>query len=271
MKKRNAKRRAFSLTELIVIISALTFSAAVVAVVGQSVRQKAQDILCRSNLREMGALIQVYSADNDGTMVSNSRYTKRWWDLLGEYYGAQTVTSGEPGSRYDIAVFKCPVEWEKHARDLKEDVDWFEIESIALTSMYGYNIFFTCPMSNGGGIKSSPQYWFSRLGKVKDPSTLPLFWDCSSDFAFKSGFNGDPHMSLYEYGWDGENTRSYRNCKGGPAANHPANINALFSDGHAGANGLWMYEATLDNPEKPDYYLEKFHPLRALIEIGDGW
>ena len=269
------KMAGFSLVELIVVIAIITAIVAVMIPANASKRQQAERLICNSNLKDMGNMLGVYAQDNCGRMVTNSMYTERWCDLLGEYYGGELVPSGEEGSRYDIEIFKCPVEWKRSSRMMEQGV----YDSIAAASMYGYNSFFACPV--GSGIASFPYYWFSRVDSIQTPSELPLFWDSSTDYSAKptnqpsnQGFNGWPHMSLYAYGWDAGNARSVKDSGGGPAVNHPGEINALFADGHAQSNGLWIYKDTLSSPLSSNYYWSYFHPTRSqtpTTTIGDGW
>jgi prepilin-type processing-associated H-X9-DG protein len=94
---------------------------------------------------------------------------------------------------------------------------------------------------------------------------LPAFFDHNSTSEFASqGDYGDPHESLYEYGWCDGDTRSQRTTSWGPAANHGKNINYLFVDGHAQKMGLWPYEETLSDSYPAGYYWKYFHPQRNL-------
>ncbi len=269
------KIAGFSLVELVVVIAIITAVAAVMIPANASKRQKAEKLICNSNLKEIGLILGAYAQDNGGRMVTNSMYTKRWYDLLGEYYGAKLAPSGEEGSRYDIAVFRCPVEWKRHRRMLEQGNG-----SLAAAGMYGNNIFFTCSTSALGDA-SWPYSWHSRIDRIQMPSELPLFWDRSTDFSARptnspsySGFNGWPHMSLYAYGWDAGNARSVKDSEAGPAVNHPGDINALFADGHAQSNGLWMYKDSLSSPLSSNYYWSYFHPTRSQLPqstVGDAW
>ncbi len=274
------KKHGFTLIELLVVISIIAVLMAIMMPALGKVKQQADRLVCNTHLKDMGSLINVYAADNNGKMVTNSRYTKRWYNLLGEIYGAKHATTGVTGSMYDIEIFKCPVEWRRHSKNLKGGVVAGDPESIAAASMYSYNGFFSCPINDNGTFfdtgddsvsASNKHAWYSRLDRVQSSSELPLFWDSSSDYSLRAagtasipGFNGYPHMSLYKYGWDSGNIRSTKDTSAGPAVNHPGAINAVFADGHAESKGLWMYKDTLSAPNNSDYYWRYFHPTRAI-------
>jgi prepilin-type N-terminal cleavage/methylation domain-containing protein/prepilin-type processing-associated H-X9-DG protein len=283
------QRNGFTLIELLVVISIIAVLMAIMMPALRRVKMQAEKLICNTHLKDIGNLVSVYAADNNGKMVSSSRYTRRWWDLLAQYYGGKEVTSGVSGSRYDIEIFKCPVEAKRNRKMIEGGITGADEENIAARSMYGYNGFFMCRIEDGGtpydtsddyASKRWDHIWYSKLAKIKSPSSLSLFWDSSSDDSYRSSgpskqtFDGDPHMSLYKHGWDSGNNRSTRDTTGGPAAIHEDDINALFADGHAQSNGLWIYKDTLADPELPVYYLKYFHPTRAkepTKTVGDGW
>ncbi|BCM88677.1 hypothetical protein IAD21_00518 [Abditibacteriota bacterium] len=59
-------RRAFSLVELLVVIAIITILAAILLPVFWTVRGKARQTACTSNLRQIGTAIQMYTQDYDG-------------------------------------------------------------------------------------------------------------------------------------------------------------------------------------------------------------
>ena len=274
------KNKGFTLIELLVVISIIAVLMAIMMPALGKVKQQAERLICNTHLKDLGNLVNVYAADNEGKMATNSRYTKRWYNLLGEYYGAKHATTGVTGSMYDIEIFRCPVEWKRHSKNLKNNIGSGDPESIAAASMFSYNGFFACPINDAGSffntsddtVSSSTKHaWYSRLDKVQAPSDLPLFWESSSDYSLRAtnqpsetGFAGYPHMSFYKEGWDSGNNRSLKDTAAGPAINHPGTTNALFADGHAESKGLWMYKDTMSAPKEANYYWRYFHPTRAV-------
>jgi len=256
------KRNAFTLIELLVVIAIIALLLAILLPGLKKAKVIAKGLVCTSRLKDLGTMIELYAVDNDDRMPNSSSGHDygygRWWDLLGNYYGKIATGTGKGGSRYDTKIFRCPNEDKKDS---------------AGSGMYGINIHFMCPVNTNGtrntsdDTKSFPQFWWTKKSDISTPSTFPFFWDKNSDYdeyPRLGGNYGDPHGSLYKYGWYNGKIMSRRATAGGPAANHGRNINYMFADGHAGKMGLWPYEDTLRDPEKPEYYFKFFHPKRDL-------
>jgi len=267
------KKKGFTLIELLVVIAIIAVLLAILMPSLKKVKMLGQRLVCNAHLKDMGKLMYLYSMQNDDKMVSGWPYGRRWYDLLGKLYGAQHKTSGDSGgnSMYDIEIFKCP----------SERVKFEKGENNAATGMYGYNPFFQCVGDDiNGEFVGRPAYkhfWHSKLSKIAIASECPTFWEKSTDdsaWPVKGSGGGYPHMRLYNYGWDRSNPKSVANFMDGPAANHGPNFNVLFADGHAGGQGLWIYEDTMDKAETSSYYMRFFHPRKSKdwkTEVGDGW
>ena len=242
------RRNAFTLVELLVVISIIALLMSILMPSLQKAREQAKGLICATQLKDIGLMLEVYALENNDCMVPNGYYGGgRWWDKLIECYGRK--------DKYTYEMFMCPNE--------KRKVD------NGAARLYSYNIFFMCPFNPGTGVKSFPQFWWTKRFSIKTPSTLPLFWDKNTDHEFPSTNRyGDPHESLYKYGWNNRNFMSRRvSTDFGPAANHGRNINYLFADGHAGKMGLWPYADTLSDIQDSDYYLKFFHPKRNLSKM----
>jgi len=261
------KRTAFTLVELLVVISIIALLVSILMPALSKARAQAIALVCVTQLKDMGTMLEVYAADHDGAMVRSSSGRSyghsRWWDGLGDYYDRTSTGQGDGTSRYDYELFKCPTEWKK--------TDPATGKPLGASAMYSLNVFFMCPVDTKGttftsdDTKTFPRFWWSKKSRFKYPSELPVFWDHNSTTEIPAGGNyGDPHESLYEHGWSDGNIRSQRAAIWGPAANHDRNINYLFADGHAKKMGLWPYEDTMSDPEPSDYYFKFFHPTRNL-------
>jgi len=258
MRFRNKK--AFTLIELLVVIAIIALLLAILMPSLKKVKQQAQGLVCRTKLKDIGLMAHFYMSDHDGCMVTNEyadkdgKYLGRWTTVLGKYYNRHKYSEVGTHDRYNTDMFFCPLEWKKAVK--------------AGGMSYG--------VANKGF-----HYWIngfitgsSKYGKAtqwRNPSQLPMVWDISSDvslpkMAANAWFQMYPNRNLAKYGWnlgDPKNTREYRF---GPAPNHGAGMNYLFSDLHVDMT-MWPYKGTLANPKPKEYYYKFWHP-RGDLSLG---
>ncbi len=65
----NQKRAGFSLVELVVVTAIITVAAAVMIPVDRTKREIAQNIICKSNIKDIGLAGHLWSIDNDGWVL----------------------------------------------------------------------------------------------------------------------------------------------------------------------------------------------------------
>ncbi|BDI28214.1 hypothetical protein CCAX7_002650 [Capsulimonas corticalis] len=94
--------RAFTLIELLVVIAVIAIIAAILFPVFAKAREKARQISCLSNTRQLSMAIMQYVEDNDETYpwsLSTAQGSFQWGDLVDPYIKGYSVPSG---------VFSCP-------------------------------------------------------------------------------------------------------------------------------------------------------------------
>lgn len=128
-----ARRRAFTLVELLVVIAIIAILAAILLPVLQAAQERARRIYCMNNLKQLGLAWVAYSNDNADKIMSNPAaaglgYTasgsgnansnlQNWVNGYLSYanltpdntnttYLVQALTG--PYCNYSIKVFKCP-------------------------------------------------------------------------------------------------------------------------------------------------------------------
>ena len=111
------KRKGFTLIELLVVIAIIAILAAILFPVFAQAREKARQISCASNMKQIGTAVMMYAQDYDETLVPyNSGFLQTpityiaYWDALLLPY----VKNGDPtraaqvGSNAFGGVWRCP-------------------------------------------------------------------------------------------------------------------------------------------------------------------
>lgn len=256
-------KSAFTLIELLVVIAIIALLLAILMPSLSKVKKIAQGLVCRTQMKDIGLMMQFYMNDHDNRMVDNryedenGKYIGRWSTVLGDYYKRRKSEAGTH-SRYNTDIFNCPIEWKKKVKAVKAGIPKGTSEP-NLGKDYGFNGFI-----GGTGKYGKSTQW-------RNTSELPVLHDTSSDGTMADISLGNstlhyPHSNLAEYGWDVGNPSSSKTSIFGPAANHGRGINYLFADMHVDMT-MWPYQATIDNPESKDFYRNYWHP-RGDISLG---
>ena len=84
-------RRAFTLIELLVVIAIIALLLAILMPALGKVKEKAKEVVCRSNLKQWGYIFRLYTHDNDGQFMAATSSASpgggTWIFSLKPYYG----------------------------------------------------------------------------------------------------------------------------------------------------------------------------------------
>lgn len=115
----HGRRHGFTLVELLVVIAIISVLAAILFPAFASAREKARQIACLSNERQIGLAVMQYAQDNDESLVPyansqdndpNTAYQRVWCGILQPYIanGLNNSTPTNVTNPDAQGVFKCP-------------------------------------------------------------------------------------------------------------------------------------------------------------------
>jgi prepilin-type N-terminal cleavage/methylation domain-containing protein/prepilin-type processing-associated H-X9-DG protein len=118
----SSRKQGFTLVELLVVIAIISVLAAILFPAFASAREKARQIACLSNVKQMGLALMQYEQDNDEIIVPyasenpnggndpNTAYQRVWPGLLQPYIknGLNTSTVNNVTNPNASGIFQCP-------------------------------------------------------------------------------------------------------------------------------------------------------------------
>jgi prepilin-type N-terminal cleavage/methylation domain-containing protein/prepilin-type processing-associated H-X9-DG protein len=230
--------RAFTLTELLIVIAIIAVLIAILLPALQKARMAAQSAACLSNLRQLATASVMYSNDNSGYVpawgfsntitgnagdpsngwVSGDSY---WYVTLSKYVGASQFVwnslSTAQSTKYQLMVpcYFCPA-----ATPVDPSSSWYT----QYPFNYTINVLCSCPLPYGNGQHLNKYTWL-KVTRTS-ASTFVVFSDCAN-----ATFTGFPWYGGANIGGDASyQMLSFRH---GPVGTTNALINAAFLDGHA--------------------------------------
>lgn len=156
----NPKAHAFTLIELLVVIAIIAILAAVLFPVFAKAREKARQISCLSNCKQLGLAYMQYNQDNDETFIFCQQYGNAGQGWAGRLYPYVKST----------AVYKCPDD--SHSPNPGEYTVSYAHNSQLASSTHFWQ--WTGPDANGNYSNTST----ATLASLSAPASTVLLYEC---------------------------------------------------------------------------------------------
>lgn len=174
--ERRLRHHAFSLVEILAALAVIGILSSLILVILGGARERANDVKCASNLRQVYALLNLYAGEHDGnwpTPLSRgfnpTRFLPVRWYLNGkDHYGSSQKRHALDPYVDDISVAICPT---------VEEREMFQ----SATRGYWYGL---------SGYQPQPY----KMGRVDDGDPYPsLVWCTWPHYAGMQAYGGAPH------------------------------------------------------------------------------
>jgi len=243
------KEKGFTLIELLVVIAIIALLMAILMPALAKVRNKAKAAVCQSNLKQWGAIFEMYTNDNDGYFQEgwtvDIKCGDRWFDLLRPYFGDNNdilfcptaIKPREDGKGNATGAIGKFTAWGKFIGGPAGGMAMIPPTSLrGSAGSYGISIY----VCNPTGLVGRPMEWFWRTPNVRNPGEIPLLFDCLWIDTFNM-VTQDPPLFDGDYPDIAQGT--YTSMKRCCINRHDEHINMVFLDygvRKVGLKELWQ-------------------------------
>jgi prepilin-type processing-associated H-X9-DG protein len=266
--------RAFSIIELLVVISVITALLAILLPALNTSRSQAKEIVCKNNLRQLTLAGGSYANDNYGHFVPAaldiySANKHRWYGMRSDTNSPFDRTKGPLAAYLANMNIRCPQKaaFVKQLPSTKNFADYEEG-----CGGYGYNMIYLGSKIWSGGYEDQSCKFTATACEVRQPSQTLVFADTAmvkfangSSYCIEYSFaepryfviNGEPDKTS----WEPAPSIHFR---------HRRQANVGWVDGHISSEKMGRYDGTNSDGAKPSKFkVSWFEPMdNTLFDLN---
>ncbi len=233
------KKRGFTLIELLVVISIIAVLMSILMPALGKVRAQAKNSMCKSNLRQWGVVMFMYTADNDGSFTVGHTEPGSDWQKAWNNCWAGILVSYYQGNK-DFKL--CPqaaktIEQNGQAPFVAWSSSMHPLIPVGEYGSYGINWWINNAHPKNlkeiiiSGEPYPTAYFWRRVDKVQNTHKVPMFLDSTFVLARARHDKDTPPATEMVYAQDYGISRMATN-------RHNGFTNGVFVDGHADSIGI---------------------------------
>ena len=243
-RQRNDFIKAFSLIELLVVMSVISLLLAILMPALNMARAQGKTITCRNNLRQYLLANFDYARENNGSYVPAAldiyaeKKHHRWYGVRDNIYQPFDPAKGPLASYFKQGCIKCPVNI--NFMKLQPSEDDYDQGS----GGYGYNMIYIGSTIWKDGYEDEFCKTTAKSTAIRQPALTLMFADtaklkngCYMEFSFAEPryFVIDGEPAIDAGGWEPTPSIHFR---------HRGRANIGWADGHADSRKIGKYDDT---------------------------
>jgi len=234
------KLRGFTLIELLLVIAIIAILAAILFPVFAKAREKARQISCTSNMKQIGLAVTMYAQDFDetfppkGVCADGNWQWNAWETLVAPYVKNGAHTGSATGdTNYSGSVFACPSNPNKSSATAFSPGAFQYSSDYVCNSNQGFGKLLNLPAGQSGqgdgpfGGQNGTTAMGVSIAAQAAPASLIAFAENNGGGPGASGWNVDPTDG--NFSGDTGTTNPHSSCL---YAGHSGVSNYAFCDGH---------------------------------------
>jgi prepilin-type N-terminal cleavage/methylation domain-containing protein/prepilin-type processing-associated H-X9-DG protein len=267
----------FTLIELLVVIAIIAILSAILFPVFAKVREKARQITCLSNAKQIGLGIMQYSQDADEDYPLAQAGNVQWTALIEPYIKAGDAITGPGGLAYKHGVFSCPSSPNPDAVNLWHVRDDLFVSNPAGGDVIGTQATVEKPAQKILAFESG--LWGDASNPINPTGWNQSIFFVATYYGWAPAGIGPDGNGLSRHDLDGIHgdcdvpngswNAFWDSCDGYPRYRHANTCNMLYCDGHAKAMvkgnlnySRDIYVGLIDGGQKvPGWYAGMFNGI----------